>query len=211
MAEECLRESISLQADHLPSLLALSCLLLHNGLVTDSAFFEDAEVYIHAAKDVCPENSTVWAILSVIMEGTSCVKSIRPSHRNSAQIPGWNGEFSCRRYPLQPRHWRTNGYWEEMGLAFKSFNQDCLFKSGLCCADTEREHGADEVIHAHHEVKRLVEIAIESGVSAAQANGYLAAAQLMLTMALSACAETTMKHVQSENNSVIINPTLTGF
>ena len=62
-AEECFREAVSLDPKHKDGILALSCLLLHNGTFTDSAFLEESEVL---AQELDTEVGTTWALLSLI-------------------------------------------------------------------------------------------------------------------------------------------------
>lgn len=77
LAEECFRESLSLQPEHNASILALGCLLLHNSMMTDAAFLVDAEVFIHAAKELEPTSPLVWAIMSIVFEGDLSIFSCR--------------------------------------------------------------------------------------------------------------------------------------
>lgn len=198
MAEECLREAFALQEDHIPSLLALSCLLLHNGLVTDSAFLEDAEVYIHAAKDLSPDNATVWAMLSVIMEGTEDPNSSRYTYQQIVQPDGLSTSdcflFTIRRFSFSSA--KSVALYNQ--LHHYPLPMPTRYKNILDPSGTERAYGQDEIVHVHHEVTRLVEAAVESGEHPAQANGYLGAAKLMLTMGFTACADSILKHVSSE-------------
>ncbi|KAK9819945.1 hypothetical protein WJX72_004242 [[Myrmecia] bisecta] len=68
-AEESLREVVALDSGHLAALLALACLLWHNALATDPAFFQQAEVVLQQAQSVAPASPLVWALLSLVFAG----------------------------------------------------------------------------------------------------------------------------------------------
>ena len=81
-AEECLREAVSLDAGHLPSLLALA------GVMTATGQWEKALTYAAAAKDAAPESALAWALLGVVSRAL-------PGGARAADAP--NCEYEARR------------------------------------------------------------------------------------------------------------------
>ncbi|GMH45184.1 hypothetical protein BSKO_13141 [Bryopsis sp. KO-2023] len=79
-AEECFRDSLSLDPCNVQCLLSLSGLLLHNSIMTDPAFLESAEVFLHKAKELEPDNAMVWALLAIVVEGVYSKDDMRNIH-----------------------------------------------------------------------------------------------------------------------------------
>ena len=65
-AEQCFREALATDPAHQPSLMALSALLWHLGLHTDSAYIDQAETVLAAAREAAPDDAAVWALLTLV-------------------------------------------------------------------------------------------------------------------------------------------------
>lgn len=81
-AEQCLREAVSIDPSHKPSLMALAALLWHTGLHTDSAHLDEAETVLHAAKEATPDEAAVWALLTLVYASMAARRV--SEHRNAA-------------------------------------------------------------------------------------------------------------------------------
>ena len=74
-AEECFQESISLDPDHMDSLLSLACLLMTTGLLPngDVVHFEHAEVLVQSALELLEkpghghsQKGLIWGLLTLV-------------------------------------------------------------------------------------------------------------------------------------------------
>ena len=108
-AEECFRESISLNPDHMDSLLSLACLLMTTGLLPngDVVHFEHAEVLVQSALEQLEkadhdhsQKGLIWGLLTLVysLAGDSKAMERRSSEWTAkavAEEPAEEGEASA--------------------------------------------------------------------------------------------------------------------
>ena len=108
-AEECFRESISLDPDHMDSLLSLACLLMTTGLLPngDVVHFEHAEVLVQSALELLEkpghgqsQKGLIWGLLTLVysLAGNSKAMERRSSEWTAkavAEEPAEDGEASA--------------------------------------------------------------------------------------------------------------------
>lgn len=98
-AEECFRESISINPEHMDSLLSLACLLMTTGLMPNSAaiHFEHAEVLLQSSLDLLENSeaelsrkSLIWGLLTLVYSLSGGVKAMerRSSEWIAKEIAG---------------------------------------------------------------------------------------------------------------------------